>query len=106
MTLGECENVSCKAYGSRVIHKWGFKNSGVFNYHDNEHECKCPLCSEYVQPITCGFANCDWKVSGSKKHKHGQKSEKIDTNWQVALDNGYTTFEDNLVDLAIWDNLQ
>ncbi|CAG8616156.1 8646_t:CDS:2, partial [Ambispora leptoticha] len=103
---GWCRNSSCSAYGGLVVHRWGFKNSGLFSYHDNEHECKCPLCDNYVQPITCGFTNCEWKVSGSKKNYPGDEPRKVDTDWQVALDDGYTTFEDKLTELARWDNLQ
>ena len=89
-----------------VIHQWGFKNSGVFKYHDNEHECKCPLCGKYVRPITCGFANCEWKVTGSRKDAYGEEPEPVNTGWQVALGDGYTTFKDSLTQLAIWDNLK
>ena len=31
---------------------------------------------------------------------------KVDTDWQVALGDGYTTFEDDIRDYAYWDNLQ
>ena len=104
--LGYCNNSSCDADGQLVVHRWGFKNSGVFNYHDNEDECYCPLCGKYFRPITCGFTNCEWKVTGSKKNSYGGTSQKVNTGWQVALSDGYTTFNDNLTQLAIWDNLQ
>ena len=41
-----------------------------------------------------------------QEHAYGEKSQKVDTDWQVALANGYTIFSDSLIQLAIWDNLQ
>ncbi|CAG8624154.1 10985_t:CDS:2 [Funneliformis caledonium] len=103
---GKCKNPSCNAYKKLVIHQWGFKNSGLFSYHDNSHKCKYPLYNKHLKPITCGFANCEWKITGSKRDDKEEPPKKVNSGWQIALDNGYTTFEDNLVDLAIWDNLQ
>ena len=33
----------------------------------NGHECKCPLCGQYMQAITCGFFNTQWKVYGRRR---------------------------------------
>ena len=38
--------------------------------------------------------------------ENSEKSQKVGTDWQVALANGYTIFSDSLIQLAIWDNLQ
>ncbi|RIA88067.1 hypothetical protein C1645_775882 [Glomus cerebriforme] len=97
---GYCKNKSCEAYNKhRVIMNWGYKN---FVYMTNEHECYCPLCKEYVTPITCGFTNTYWKYKGIKK-VIGEPPEKVFCGWQYADGDGYTTFADE--EMVLWEGL-
>lgn len=36
---------------------------------DMSEICLCPACKEYLDPETCGFANCWYSFSGAKKVK-------------------------------------
>ncbi|GBB96305.1 hypothetical protein RclHR1_02720020 [Rhizophagus clarus] len=96
---GYCKNYSCKASGRRVIVQWGYND---FDFFQDEHKSRCPLCEQYVTPTTCGFTNTFWKFQGSKK-VDGKPPEKIDSDWKFAPSDKYTTFEGE--DLVIWMNL-
>ena len=39
---------------------------GSFDLVMNEHQCKCPMCKEYVKPITAAFNNCQYRWTGIK----------------------------------------
>jgi hypothetical protein len=68
----------------------------------NEHECFCPLCGEYVTPITCGFTSTYWKYKGMKKVKGG-RPERVFSGWRYADGDGYTTFNDEKI--VLWEGL-
>ncbi|CAG8507947.1 6614_t:CDS:2 [Diversispora eburnea] len=98
---GYCKNEICEAHGQgRVRIRWGYRN---FNFIKDEHNCKCPVCDGYVQPITCGFVNTRWKYKGTIK-KLGSPSEDVSSDWKIADDDGYTTFEHE--DTVSWNSLE
>ena len=41
---------------------------GVFDVllDSNADTTCCPRCSEFVQPLTCAFSKCEWKLTGLK----------------------------------------
>ncbi|CAG8499456.1 16354_t:CDS:2 [Acaulospora morrowiae] len=89
---GSCENILCEAHGKcPVIVMWGYQD---FDFINDEHNCKCPICDKHVKPTTCGFANTKWKYEGLIK-KSGYPPERINSIWKVAEDDGYTTFAEN-----------
>ncbi|CAG8458838.1 18098_t:CDS:2 [Acaulospora morrowiae] len=97
---GYCKNKLCEAYNNGpVIIQWGYLD---FNFFQDEHKSKCPLCNKYVAPITVGFRDTMWKYQGLKK-VNGQPPEKVDSDWMYANDDGYTTFESD--DLVSWMDL-
>ena len=87
---GYCKNGCCEAHGKgRVMVKWGYRD---FDFINDEHNCKCPICNKYIEPVTCGFSNTKWKYKGVIK-KPGCPPEKISSDWQSVDGDGYTTFK-------------
>jgi hypothetical protein len=76
-----------------------------FDFFADEHHCACPICYQYVQPISCGFSNTQWKISGIKKAGRGSPPEKVAGTWHTAPADGYTTFDDNLTEVVDWKEL-
>ncbi|KAF8533812.1 hypothetical protein BDD12DRAFT_897707 [Trichophaea hybrida] len=101
---GHCKNTACVSHKQgRIIHIWGQRN---FNFFDEEHLCACPMCHKYVQPISCGFDNTQWKISGIKKVGRGSPPEKVPGQWHTAAKkDGYITFDDNLTEQVHWKEL-
>ncbi|CAG8774742.1 34653_t:CDS:2 [Gigaspora margarita] len=83
----------------RVIIKWGYCD---FNFFYDEHKSKCPLCNHYVLPITCGFTDTLWRYEGLKKID-SEPPQEVDSEWVIATNDGYTTFESE--ELVSWMNL-
>jgi len=51
---GTCSNDSCLAYNKEVIMRIGF---GIHDLIIDDSKYKCPICKDFVEPITCGFNN-------------------------------------------------
>lgn len=101
---GDCTNKSCKAYKKgRVIAKWGRRH---FDFFENEHQCACPLCAQYVQPTICGFTDTEWKANGIRKKGPGVAAEKVDFPWKKAPLDTYSTFDDDPKNYAQWKDLR
>ena len=64
---GSCFNANCQAYNKMVIIQMGI---GSFDLVMDEHQCKCPLCKEYVKPITAAFNNCQYRWTGIKSSEN------------------------------------
>lgn len=75
---GKCINRECKAYKQMVIDN---KQYTEFDLVTDAHSCQCPICHEAVEPETCGFNNCKWKVIGRKVEKLC-KPQMFKTNWK------------------------
>ena len=62
---GRCTNSACEAYEKMVIMRMEF---GVFDIQmdSNAQTTRCPCCQTFVQPLTCGFTDCEWKWTGLK----------------------------------------
>ncbi|CAF3024999.1 unnamed protein product [Rotaria sp. Silwood2] len=67
---GKCNNSSCDAYQKAVIINIGLRK---FDYLQDitKDTSKCPMCSKYVEPITCAFNNCYWRWEGIKQPQRG-----------------------------------
>jgi hypothetical protein len=102
--IGHCENTACVSHlKGRIIHQWGKRN---FDFFADEHLCACPVCHKYVQPISCGFYDTRWKISGIKKAGRGSPPEKVPSQWHTAAkEDGYITFDDNLTEQVEWKEL-
>ncbi|KAF0469049.1 ubiquitin domain containing protein [Gigaspora margarita] len=98
-----CYNSSCQAYnGGYILAKWGYRD---FDFFDDS-DVKCPMCGQYVQPKNFGFYDTWYKVVGSKKDRLNGPSQKVDTVWDYAPTQHYTTFLDSPEDLVYWGRLE
>jgi len=60
---GRCTNSTCKAFNHLVIMGNGM---GAFDLIMDQHTCKCPICQNYVKPVTAAFSNCKYRWAGIK----------------------------------------
>ena len=82
---GICQNSSCRANGEEVGCQIGF---GSFDLVSDCDEVKCPMCKKEIEPITCIFAECQYRMEGKKK-VNGE-TQKVNTDWKrVAKDFEY-----------------
>ena len=100
---GTCTNTSCEANGERVIMPIGYKKFDLTS-DANESTTKCPECSKYVEPQTCGFNNCWWKWSGLKQVRKGEAPVPCYSNWRYA-DDAYHYFDDHKTGTVTWRQL-
>ena len=91
---GVCLDVSCQAFEHKVIINQGI---GQFNVLTNSTvtTSQCPLCQSVVQPTTCAFNQCSWRLIGTRD---GHPST---TEWQDAT-RDYHRWTDNF---ASWTQL-
>ncbi|CAF1269964.1 unnamed protein product [Adineta steineri] len=99
---GLCENEKCEAYNSTVIMPVGYKKIDMLD-DSLEKITKCPVCKEYVTPITCAFNNCWWKYDGVQICKKGP-SKQCSGNWRQA-DDAYHRFKEYQDETVSWKKL-
>jgi hypothetical protein len=100
---GTCTNTSCEANGKRVIMPIGYRKFDLIS-DANESTTKCPICSKYVEPETCGFNNCWWKWSGIKQVKKGEAPVRCSGDWKYA-DDAFHYFDDDETGTVTWRQL-
>jgi hypothetical protein len=74
---GKCQNINCRAYGESVDCKIGF---GIFDLVRDCDQVRCPMCKEEIDPMTCIFAECQYKIEGKKKSNG--KTDYVKTSWK------------------------
>jgi hypothetical protein len=87
---GICTNSSCKAFNRNVI---VCKDFGTFDLIIDAHTCKCPICKDFVAPMTCAFSNCKWKWSGIQVVDPSKPPVHRSGDWKDA-DDKYHRFKD------------
>lgn len=94
---GVYTNKDCKADGKKIIYSHGFTGESGFCFEnaDGRH-VMCPICGQWVNPTTCGFNNCDWKVTGKRWLGMKKGEKEVDGEFQRA-DNAYYLFDDDPV---------
>jgi len=80
---GICKNGKCDANGKQVICPM---NEEVFDLILDTDKVKCPICSEYVKPMTCGFYYCKYSWAGIKID-NGKPVKFLTQEWNVIGDN-------------------
>ncbi|CAF2942600.1 unnamed protein product [Rotaria sp. Silwood2] len=70
----------------------------------NESTCACPICHEYVEPLTCAFNNCWWKWTGIKQESKGKAPTQCSGDWRYA-DNAYHYFVEQISGIVTWKQL-
>jgi hypothetical protein len=80
---GVCLNVKCDAFEHKVLMNQGI---GQFNIMTNSTvtTLQCPLCGTTVQPTTCAFNRCSWRLIGVKRDDSNISSSTITTDWEDA----------------------
>ena len=53
------------------------------------HATNCPKCKKHVNPITCGFNNCEWRFMGIKYDEKNGPSKRVKSDWTKVDDNYY-----------------
>ncbi len=100
---GICTNISCQANGQQVIMPIGYKKFDLVS-DPSESTTKCPLCSKYVNPQTCGFNNCWWRWIGVKQNTEAEAPTQCSNDWTYA-DDAYHYFDRNKSGTVIWRKL-
>lgn len=103
---GICSTKGCAANGEYVIMRIGYKKFDILCDPD-ENTTTCPMCKNYVEPITCAFNNCWWRYEGIKEPERGsgKPPEKVrSTEWNSA-DDAYHRFEEETSGVANWRRL-
>ena len=92
---GFCRNDNCKACNRKVIHKNGFTGESGFTLEDDSPDVRCPMCAKHVDPTTCAFNNCDWKVEGKKWLGFAERPKRVNEPFKKA-DDAYYVFDDDV----------
>ena len=74
---GICKNEKCEAYNQEVDCPIGI---GSFDLVRDADRIKCPICNNEIDPTTCVFCECEYKLEGKKKLNG--KTEHVSTNWK------------------------
>jgi hypothetical protein len=74
---GKCQNNNCRACGKNVDCKIGF---GTFDLVRDCDQVRCPICNKEMEPITCIFAECQYKMDGKKKING--ETVPVKTSWK------------------------
>jgi hypothetical protein len=99
---GQCKNSKCEAHGHTVIIPIGYRKFDMSS-DLNETTTKCPICSKYVRPETCGFNNCWWRYDGTKDCENGPP-QACSSGWEWA-DDAYHRFDEQQSGIVTWMRL-
>ena len=97
---GLCKNKECKAYSHYVIMNMG--TNICYDVGLPDDKTKCPICDEYVKPITCAFNNCKFRYVGIKDSSNGL--ERVKGDW-IECDDNYYRFDPEEHGTANWSRL-
>ena len=93
---GKCENNSCEAYGKEVDCQIGL---GVFDLVGDCDRVKCPMCQREIEPLTCTFCKCQYKIEGKKKIKG--ETTQVNTPWKK-VEKDYEYYDPNKSGIVKW----
>ncbi|CAF1197569.1 unnamed protein product [Adineta ricciae] len=79
---GVCLNVKCPAFEHKVIINQGVGQFSIIT-DSIVIESHCQLCKSIVQPTTCAFNRCSWRLIGTKQ---GQSLSPVTAEWQDTKD--------------------
>ena len=113
---GMCSNDDCEAYDEKVVVSKGFAKfdlqvdgrpaeGAAMKSHST---CACPMCDEFIVPLTASFNNCYWRWDGVKEIQGGRQ-EVSAVEWQHT-GNEYHCFDPKAVEkggagTAMWSRL-
>ena len=93
---GKCENNKCEAYGQEVDCKIGL---GIFDLVGDCDKVKCPMCQKEIEPLTCTFCECQYKIEGKKKIKG--ETTVVNTPWK-RVEKDYEFYDPNKSGIVKW----
>ena len=93
---GKCQNSSCEAYDEEVDCTIGM---GSFDLVRDADQIKCPMCLEEIEPITCTFCECQYRLNGKKKVKG--KTQKVETIWK-RVEKDFEFYEPEKSGIVCW----
>jgi hypothetical protein len=64
---GKCQPPECEAYKQMVIINMGDFCVFKLGSKETRQTTNCPICYKHVEPLTCGFNNCQYRYSREKK---------------------------------------
>ena len=91
---GVCLNAKCPAFEHKVIINQGIGQCKIIT-NSTVITAQCPLCQTMVQPTTCAFNRCSWRLVGVKEN------ESTTADWQDAS-NEYHRWTDSF---SSWSEL-
>ena len=93
---GICNNNRCKAYKKLVDCQIGL---GTFDLVRDADRIKCPMCKKEMEPKTCCFSECQYKIEGKKKSNG--KTESVKTKWK-RVEKDYEYYDPNKSGIVNW----
>jgi hypothetical protein len=91
---GVCLNVKCQAFEHKVLINKGIRQFNVVT-NSTVITSQCPLCETTVQPTTCMFYQCSWRLIGVKQdNSNTSSSSSITTEWEHSTQD-YQRWADN-----------
>jgi hypothetical protein len=91
---GVCLNVKCQAFEHKVLINKGIRQFNVVT-NSTVITSQCPLCETTVQPTTCMFYQCSWRLIGVKQdNSNTSSSSSITTEWEDSTQD-YQRWADN-----------
>ena len=100
---GICKNLMCRAYGKQVICILGY---GLFDLILDKEKCECPMCKQWIDPITCGFRKCYYRWTGIKQKNSSSRPNKCQSHILKPAFDGYLYYDPRKSESAIWIQLK
>jgi len=93
---GICKNNICEAYDQEVDCKIGL---GIFDLVGDCDRVKCPMCQKEIEPTTCTFCECQYKIEGKKKI-NGETTQ-VNTTWK-RVEKDYEYYDPDKSGIVRW----
>jgi hypothetical protein len=79
----------------------------VFDLILHQHEIKCPSCKKWIEPVTCGFYQCEYMYTGIKKDSKDSPPKKVRApKWLRTGPTKYETYDPTKSGIVQWNNLK
>ena len=98
---GICNTDSCEVEGKEVV---VVKGIGVYNFYEQEHENKCPMCKKYVHCSNIVFSRCKYSYKGVAKEL-GEAPRKLKTEAPVIVREDWLEFRTDKCGKLNWIRL-
>ena len=100
---GICKKSQCAAYNKQVICQIGY---GFFDIILDKEKCKCPICKQWIDPITCGFTNCHYKWTGIKQDSPTSAPKRVTASTWKEVKDVYEYHNPQKSGTTIWSKLK